>query len=242
MFRHLTITAAVGALTLGSLACAVPAFATVPADSSPTPTTHSAHSTLAEIQQAGATATAKRITSLTARIGKVNSGTRLTAGDKGTVLATLNHDLSGMRGLQTKIAADTTVTIARADYRSIFTVYRVYAVGMQQAFVASAADGLTGKAIPKLQSASAKITAAFAAHPTKVTPALTAQLADMKAKIADAVTKTSGLAEGALAVTPAAYNANHAVLTADRAAARAALADRKAAVQDARAIRTALKK
>jgi hypothetical protein len=242
MFRHLTITAAVGALTLGSLACAVPAFAAVPADSSPTPTTHSTpHSTLAEIQQAGATATAKRITSLTTRIGKVNSGTRLTAGDKGTVLATLNHDLSGMQSLQTKIAADSTVAVARADYRGIFTGYRVYVVGMQQSFIASAADGLTGTAIPKLQSASAKITAAFAAHPTKVTPALTAQLADMKAKIADAVTKTSGLAERALAVTPAAYNANHAVLTADHAAARAALADSKAAVQDGRAILKALK-
>lgn len=242
MFRHLTITAAVGALTLGSLACAIPAFAAVPADGSPAPTAHSTtHSTLAEIQKAGATATAKRITSLTARIGKVTSGTRLTAGDKGTVLATLNHDLSGMRSLQTKIAADTTVTTARADYRSIFTGYRVYAVGMQQSFVATAADGVTGKAIPKLQSASAKITVAFAAHPTKVTPALTAQLADMKAKIADAVSKTSGLAKGALAVTPAAYDANHAVLTADHAAARAALADIKAAVQDGRAIRTALK-
>ncbi|MEP6843995.1 MAG: hypothetical protein ABJA11_10755 [Pseudolysinimonas sp.] len=233
-----TVTAVASVVTLGSLVCAVPAFAATPADGSPA---ISAHSTLAEIQQAGAAATAKRITSLTTRIGKVSGGTHLTSADKATVLATLNHDLSGMQGLKSKIAADTTVASARADYGSIFTSYRVYAVGLQQSFVASAADGLTGTAIPKLQSASAKITAAFAAHPSKVTPALQAQLTDMKAKIADAVTKTSGLSASALAVTPSAYNANHAVLTADRAAARAALADRKAAVQDGKAIRTALK-
>lgn len=238
MFRHLCVTAAVGALTLGSLACAIPAVAAVPADGSPA---ISGHSTLAEIQSAGAAATAKRITSLTTRIGKVNAGARLSSGDKSTVLATLNHDLGGMQSLKTKIAADTSVTGALADYRSIYTEYRVYAVGLQQSYIAAAADGVTGRAIPKLQSAASKITAAFAAHPSKVTPALQAQLADMKAKIADAVTKTSGLSAAALAVTPSAYNANHSVITADRAAARAAVADSKAAVQDGRAIIKALK-
>lgn len=234
--RVLTGVAAAGVLTLGSLACALPASATT-SGGSPV----NSHSGLAAIQQAGAAATAKRITSLTTGISKANATTRLTSADKSTVLGTLNADLTAMQNLQTKIAADTDAATAWSDYRSIFTEYRVYAVALPQGYIAAAADGLTGTAIPKLQTAAGKISAYFAAHPDKVTSDLQAKLADMQAKTADAVSKTSGLAAAALAVTPAAYNANHAVLTDDRAAARAAIADAKAAAQDGRAIVTALR-
>ncbi len=238
MFRIITAAAAAGALTLGSLVCAVPAFASVPADGSPTPT---AHSSLSAIQQAGATATANRIRDLTTGISKVNGTSTLSPADRSAVLGNLNTDLTGMQGLQSKIAADTAAATAWADYQSIFTGYRVYAVGLQQSHIAASADGLTGTAIPKLQSAAAKISALFTSDPSKATPELQAELADMQAKTADAVSKTSGLAAAALAVTPSAYNANHAVLTDDRAAARAALADTKAAAKDGRAILAALK-
>ena len=237
MFRIITVAGAAAALTLGSIVGAAPALAAA-SDGSPSVT---AHSGLAAIQQAGAAATAKRITSLTTGIGKVNATKTLSSADKSTVLATLNADLTGMQGLQSKIAADTSAATAWTDYRSIFTGYRVYAVALRQSFIAAAADGLTDTAIPKLQSAATKISDFFASHPDKATPELQAKLADMQAKTADAASKTSGLAAAALAVTPAAYNANHAVLTDDRAAAREALADAKAAAQDGRAIRAALK-
>ena len=146
-----------------------------------------------------------------------------------------------MHSLQTKIAADTDVATAWADYRDIFTGYRVYAVALRQSYIAAAADGLTDTAIPRLQSAATKIAARFAADPSKVTPDLQAKLADMQAKTADAASKASGLAASALTVTPSAYNANHDVLAADRTAVRAALADSKAAAQDGRAIVAALK-
>ncbi|MES1212059.1 MAG: hypothetical protein ABUT11_00780, partial [Leifsonia sp.] len=89
--------------------------------------------------------------------------------------------------------------------------------------------------------AEGRISAYFTAHPDKVTADLQAKLADMQSKTADAVSKTSGLAAAALAVTPAAYDANHAVLADDRAAARTAVADVTAAAQDGRAILAALK-
>jgi hypothetical protein len=236
MFRILTLTAAAGALTLGSLACAAPALAAVPTDDRPT-----AHSTLGVIQQAGATATANRIRDLNTGIAKVNATSTLSAADKSTVLGTLTADLSGMQGLQSKIAADTVAATAWTDYQSIFTGYRVYVVGLQQGFIAAAADGLTDTAIPKLQSAATKISALLAADPSKSTPDIQAKLADMQAKTADAVNKTTGLAAAALAVTPSAYNANHSVLVDDRTAALAALADSKAAAHEGRAIVAALK-
>jgi hypothetical protein len=236
MFRIFTITAAAGALTLGSLACAAPALAAVPTDDRPT-----AHSSLSVIQRAGATATANRIRDLNTGITKVNATVTLSAADKSTVLGTLTADLGGMQGLQSKIAADTDAATAWTDYQSIFTGYRVYVVALQQSFIAAAADGLTDTAIPKLQSAASKITALLAADPSKSTPDIQSQLADMQAKTADAVSKTNGLAAAALAVTPTAYNANHTVLVDDRTAARAVLADSKAAAQDGQAILAALK-
>jgi hypothetical protein len=236
MFRTLAVAATAGAIVLGSVGMALPASAAT-ADGTPKPTNHSS---LAQIQAAGAIQTANRITALNAGITKVNATTTLTSADKSTILGTLNGDLSGMKTLQAKIAADTDATVALADYRSMYTEYRVYAVGLQQSYIAASADGLTGTAIPKLQSAASKISALFAADPSKATPALQAQLADMQAKTADAVTKTSGLAAAALAVTPAAYNANHAVLVDLRAAARDALTDSKAAAQDGQAILAAL--
>ncbi len=236
MSRSLAVAATVGAIVLGSVGVAAPAFAATTTDP-PKPTNHS---TLSQIQAAAAIQTANRITALNAGITKVNSTARLTAPDKSTILGTLNGDLSGMKTLHSKIAADTDATVALADYRSIYNKYRVYAVGLHQSSIAATADGLTGTAIPKLQSAALKISALFAADPLKATPALQAQLADMQAKTADAVSKTSGLAAGALAVTPAAYNANHAVLVDLRAAARDALADSKAAAEDGKAILAAI--
>jgi hypothetical protein len=236
--KRIAILATVGATVCAlSIAATVPAFATTADTAPPRPTKQFS---LSAIQQAGAVQTANRITALHAGITKVTSTSTLTAADRSTILGTLNGDLSGMTTLQAKIAADTDTRTALADYESMYTDWRVYAVGLQQSFIAATADGITGTAIPKLQSAAAGIAAVFAADPSRSTPALQAQLADMQAKVADAATKTSGLAAAALAVTPAAYDADHAVLVDDRAAARAALADTKAATADGRAILAAL--
>jgi hypothetical protein len=238
MNRTLALIATVGAFGVLSLGITTPAFAEVSTSSTSGPT---AHSSLSAIQAAGATGTANRITALNAGVTKVDATTTLTADDRATILGRLNADLGGMASLQSKIAADTDAATAYADYRSMYTDWRVYAVSLQQSLIAATADGLTGTAIPKLQSAATKIAAAFAADPSKATPALRSQLADMQAKTADAVTKTNGLAATALAVTPAAYDANHSILVDPRAASRDALAGTKAAAADGQAIVAALK-
>ena len=234
MFRIITVAAATGALTLGATLAAAPAFA----DDVPKPT---AHSTLAQIQRAATTQTANRITALRSGITRIDSNTTLTASDRSTILGTLNADVSAMTALQAKIAADTTVSTAWTDYRSIFTEYRVYAVALPQSYEAAAADGLTGRAIPKLQSAHDKLAANLAANPSKWTSAMQSQLNDMQAKIDDAKTRSAGLASRALAVTPAGYNADHTLITNIRTDLRTALADSKVAAQDGRALVKALK-
>ena len=233
--KHIATLAAVGtAVCAACLATSLPAFAAGPPRVD-------GHSSLAQIQAAASTATSDRITSLKTAIGKVDANTSLTSGDRATVLATFNADLAAMGSLEAKIAADTTVATALSDYHDIFTGYRVYAVALPQGFEAAAGDRLTATAIPKLQSAHDKLAANLAAHPTKWTDAMKAQLSDMASKISDASSHANGLAARALAVTPAQYNANKTVITSIRADLKTAVGDTKAAAADGHALVTALK-
>jgi len=220
-----------GALLVG---VATPAFA----DGSPSPTPKASHAaaSLSDIQAKGATATSKRITSLTAAVSKITAAKGITSADRSTVLATLNADLTGMKTLATRIAADTTVAAARADVRSIYTTYRVYAVALPQARIVAGADRLTGTTIPRLQQVSSKLAPKVSGKAD-----LQAKLDDLNAQLKTASSDTDGLAAAALAVTPADDNANHAAMSGLRDKAKAAAAAVKQAVQDAKAIRQALK-
>lgn len=226
--------------TVGATVCAISIAAAVPAFADSAPTIDG-HSTLAQIQAAGATRTADRITSLHAAIGKVDANKTLTDAHRSTILATLNADLTAMASLQSKIAADTTVKTALTDYRHIFQGYRVYAVALPQSYEAAAGDGLTDTAIPRLQSAHDKLAADLEANPSKWTDVMKAQLSDMQAKLDDASTRANGLAARALAVTPAAYNADTTIIKNIRVDLTTALRDTKAASADAHALVTALK-
>lgn len=231
-------TAAVGT----AAAIALVAGAVSPAVAAGTPAASPAPRTLAAIQAAGAKQTSQRTVSLTTAISKVTANTQLSSADRSTILATLNGDLAGMSTVASAIAADTSVTQASTDFKSIFTTYRVYAVALPQAHLAAAADGLEASAIPKLTAAEQKLAAALAGKfATKSTPALQADLADMTTQIATAQTSLSGLAANALAATPEAYDANHAVLTRVRQSLATATAAVKQARADAKTVLAALK-
>lgn len=198
--------------------------------------------TLADIKSAGAAATTARISSLGNAITKVQQNEYLTDAHRGAILTTLNADLAAMRTLQAKIAADTEVATAKTDYRSIFTDYRVYAVALPQSFDACAADGLTDSALPRLQKAHDALAAALAGSGAgRSTPELQAELTDMQNRIDDATHVIAGVADAALGVTPAGWNANHLVLAPYRQAVSTALADAKYARADGQAIVAALK-
>jgi hypothetical protein len=225
---------------VGTAVCALSLATSLPAFAAGTPTVDG-HSSLAQIQAAASTATSDRITSLKTAIGKLDANTSLTSADRATVLATFNADVTAMGSVESKIAADTTAATALSDYHDIFTGYRVYAVALPQALEAAAGDRLTATAIPKLQSAHDKLAADLAAHPTKWTDAMKAQLNDMASKISDASGHANGLAARALAVTPAQYNANKTLITSIRADLKTAVGDTKAAAADGHALVTALK-
>ncbi len=206
------------------------------------PRTSHAPKTLAELQAAGAKATSDRETKLTAAITKVTADKYLTSSDRSTILGTLNADLAGMKSSASTIAGDTTTTQAAADLKQVFSKYRVYAVALPQARAASDADRLTGTTLPKLTTEQSKLSALLSGKDkSKSTAALQADLTDMSSQISTASHDAGGAAAAALAVTPAAYDANHSALSSVKSSLDSARTAVKKAQSDATAIRQALK-
>jgi hypothetical protein len=221
---------------------ASPAMAAESVTSSTTPKHSGMPRTLATVQAAGKAATAARIATLNVTIPKITANKYLSSSDRSTILATLNHDLSSMSTLQTKIAADTDLKTAAADVQSIYTGYRVYAVAIPQSHYAAAADGLTDSAVPALLKVQSALQAALAGpDKSKDTPAIDAQMADLATQISTVQSSTAGVSAFALSVTPAQFDANHSVLAATHTSVKTAEAAAKAASADAKAVKAALK-
>jgi len=235
MNRTLRNTITLSIATLAVLgAGASPALAATP---SPSP----AHHSLADIQARAKAKTDARIASLDKAISRVNAAKHLTDADRTTILATLNGDVAGMNTVEAKIAGDTDASVAAKDYATIFTDYRVYAVAIPQSRLAAVADRISGATITRLTKAHDALAANLAAHPSKSTPTLVADLADMASQTAAGSSAVEGLAASSLAVTPDEYNANHDALSSERSAAKTAAAAVKKAAADGKAVRAALR-
>jgi hypothetical protein len=238
--NRIVMTSLVGTIAAAALVAGagVPAFAST---STPSPSSKTAH-TLESVQAAAQTATNKRETALSAALAKLDAATGISASDKATLVDRLNADLAGMKAIETKVAADTTLATASADFKTIFTTYRVFAVAIPQARIVADIDRATSKEIPKLTASQTKLAARLAGKDAaKSTAALQSDLADMKARIAAANTELSGASAKVLAITPADFNSNKTVVTSARAAVKTANTDLKQARADRKAIISALK-
>lgn len=244
----LVVAAAAGVTGLALIGS--PAFADTTSTPTPSPTpssTAKAHTprTLAEVQATGAKATSDRETKLSAAITKATGDTSLSSSDRSTILGTLNADLAAMKSSASAIAADTTITQATTDLKAVYSKYRVYAVALPQARLASDADRLTGTALPKLTKEQSTLAGLLSGKDkAKSTAALQSDLSDMSAQIAQIATAShdaSGQASAALAVTPSAYDSNHSALSSVKSSLESARTAAKKAASDAKTIRQALK-
>jgi hypothetical protein len=237
--RKVVAGAAVAAAATAAL---VPAAFAAAASSPSTGTSSAGGATLAAIQARAASAISARDTALTAAITAVTSNKYLTSSDRATVLATLNHDLSGLNALRPVIRADTTVAKARTDYDSIFASYRVFALALPQARLAAACDDLTGTLLPRLTDARTKLQSLLSgADQSKDTPAVQATRSDLAKQISGLSTGTSSVVAQLLAYTPAQWNANHVLLAPTRAVLVAARGDARQSRSDIATIVKALK-
>lgn len=184
----------------------------------------------------------KRISALSVLNSKISANKKLTAVQKSAFTTAINGEISNLTTLKTKIDADTDLTTLKADVQSIVQSYRVYMVYMPQIHIMAASDAITTASInllvleAKLQ---VRITAAQKAG--KDITALQTQLADMKAKLADANIQATNAYNLVSPLTPGGYPGNITQLQAGRADIKNGSSDLKAAWTDAKNIIATLK-
>ncbi len=193
---------------------------------------------LEAIKSAADLAITKRLAALSKTRARVTSLAHLTGAHESTILGVIDADTADLTALNATIQADTDRATAASDYAQIFSTYRVFAVVLPQSYVAAGADAVTEAAVPALQKAHDALATALAAKPDASAQAL---LDQMQQQIDAARAAATGVADSALAVTPAEYNANHAVLADERASLVTAVAAAKQARLLGKQVRAALK-
>lgn len=84
-----------------------------------------------------------RLTSLSNLKTRINGDSRLSADEKSSLSANVDTDVSGLTTLKTKIDADTDVTVARTDAKSIITDYHIYLIFMPKIRLVLIIDNLS---------------------------------------------------------------------------------------------------
>jgi hypothetical protein len=193
--------------------------------------------TLSGIQAAASAAITTRVNDLNAEIGKVNAAKNLGSG-----AATLDHylgvDISPLQALAQKIAADTSLSTAQADYQSIFTDYRVLALVLPASHLAEASYGIDNGDIPNLTTA-----AADAAKHVNANNQATLQplITNLNNEISAASNATVGVASTVLGYVPAQWNANNGLLSPAQSSITTAVGDIHQARADVQQVRAYFK-
>lgn len=197
---------------------------------------------LAAIQQRAKVAINVRLSALHLAVSDVQDNRFISSSDKSTLLSTLDNDQSGLNALGAKIQSDTTASEALADYRTIFTGYRVFALALPQVRYAAACDDITGTVLPKLTDAQSRLAALLAGpDKSKDSPAVQAAMQDLAAHIQTITSSTNGLSSTVLAITPAQWDANHSILTGPKQTLRTARGDVRTARSDIATVVTEIK-
>ncbi|HET9173953.1 MAG TPA: hypothetical protein VFN56_01585 [Candidatus Saccharimonadales bacterium] len=244
--NRIVAASAAAVISLSTIGVLSPVFADTTSTTSGTTSTTSTSTTtanrLATLQSKGAAEITRRITSLNAAAAKLNSLTKITTSDKAYLSNEINTEISGLTSLQSKLAADTTLSDARTDVKSIYTDYRVYALLLPKTWIVKAADGqqvaegnLTALA-SKLQSRldSAK-------ESGKEVTQLQNELNDMETQTRNAQAISQPMEQKVLTLQPSDFNSDHSILSGDVAQLKTAHADNQAAFQDAKNIISELK-
>lgn len=140
---------------------------------------------------------------------------------------------TGLTALQAELDASTTVDALMPLCRRVVTDFRVFALVVPQINAAVAADAIVAKQAT-FTTLRAKLVAAIETGGTPETQAeLTALLASFDDHVAAVGTAVDGVADAALAVTIADYDANPKVLQPSLESLRTARKEAKAAARDA---------
>ena len=187
-----------------------PATTTSTTTSPTMPTTTSTTSEpgrLAAIKARASRGISRRVASLNVAIAVVQSKSYL-GPDQATLVSIMQADLSDLQALGTKIASDTTVAQALADYDSIFTQLRVYYLVFPVVQDVIRVDYIDNVALPALTQ---EVTSLQGQVNSSNQGVLDPLVSDMQAQGQVITAATSGVTARLLTFTPAEWNANHAL-------------------------------
>ncbi len=179
-----------------------------------------------------------RISSLNDLAARVQSMTNVSADEKLAVSNEVQTNITGLTSLQTKIDADTDLSVAKTDAHRIFGDFRIYALVMPRGWILASTDRVTTiTALMTTLSGNIQTRVTAAQSSGKDVSALTTLVADVSAKITDANTHSASAQASVTALMPDQGDktkaaSNHAALVAARADIKAAASDIATARKD----------
>lgn len=173
----------------------------------------------------------RRINQLNEMNTKVQAMKHVSATQKSTISATVQAEIASLTTLQAKIAADTDLATVRADIQALHQEYRIFALVIPQSRIMVAADRVL-TTVPTYTTFATTLQTAITqaqSNGNDVT-AVTASLAEMNAKIANATAQAQAAITAVAALVP--DQGNETVRASNTAALKAASANIKTAVKD----------
>jgi hypothetical protein len=158
----------------------------------------------------GDAAIADRQSSLSILNGRVTlqfKAGRITSSDNATLTGDIASNETGLSALKTKLDGDTNATSARADYKSIFTTYRIYAVVLPRDYNELLLDMIV-HADARLQSEETVIQDAINGAPAGVQQQATTLFNDYKTQVTNSQAQASAARQIIPQLTPSAFNAD----------------------------------
>lgn len=159
----------------------------------------------------------------------------ITSSDNATLTSDISTNESGLSALKVKLDAATTATTARADFRSIYATYRIYAVVLPRDYHELWLDMIIHKD-NQLQSNETLIQDAIKGAPTSVQAQANQLFSDYKTQVTNAQAQTSAAQQILPQLTPSAFNADptsyKTVFSTYKTDIHSAAQDTKAAIYD----------
>ena len=155
----------------------------------------------------------RRITSLTELIVKINGLKKLSQVNKAGLVIKVQEEITSLNKLKITIDADMDIITLRADVKSIVQSYRIYAFFIPQIRILISADNI-GQSANNLTDLATKLESLIdKSGATEATlTSLRNYLSDMRVKIQEANDAYQAVQIEVLALTPAGYPANKAIL------------------------------
>ncbi len=147
------------------------------------------------------------LSTLNSRVTEQFTDKRVTASDNATLTGDISTNESGLSALKTKLDADTDATTARADFRSIYTAFRIYAVVLPRDYHELWLDMVIHKD-GQLVSNETLIRDAINGAPASVQTQANQLFSDYQTQVTNAQAQTAAALQILPQLTVSAFNAN----------------------------------